>query len=311
MSGAMFNPAVTLGVYMRGGFESYDLKIPVLYVVSQVLGGMGGGLAAVAIDNESVNIPPKPINDTHETVVVAGCEIMFTCLLVLAVVNTAVLKVKQPNAYSGIAIGLSVLSGAAAVGSISGGVFNPAVGSGLLLAGNIKGVDVQGGDLIVYWLAPLVGATLAAVVSWFMNRHLETVADEGHLEHMVDLEDEGEPYGLLRIARPPALTSICVTELVGTFFLTAVAALSGQPFAVGSALLVLVYMGDHVSGAEYNPAVTLAVALRFRIPSKDFPAVLAKMVSQLVGGILGAYSALGLAGSVSTYFASCVLSSLR
>jgi aquaporin Z len=64
-----------------------------------------------------------------------------------------------------------------------------------------------------------------------------------------------------------------VVELIGTFFLvltigmTVIApdgAGSMAPFAIASALMVMVYAGGHISGAHYNPAVTLAVFLRGR-----------------------------------------------
>ena len=62
-----------------------------------------------------------------------------------------------------------------------------------------------------------------------------------------------------------------LTEFIGTFFLVLTAALTlmnGTPFAplaIGSALMIMVYMGGHVSGAHYNPAVSLAVLLRGKI----------------------------------------------
>ena len=48
------------------------------------------------------------------------------------------------------------------------------------------------------------------------------------------------------------------TEILGTFFLTLVAALTGSPFAIGAVLVALVYSGGHISGAHYNPAVSIA-----------------------------------------------------
>jgi aquaporin Z len=60
------------------------------------------------------------------------------------------------------------------------------------------------------------------------------------------------------------------------------------PLAIGSALMIMVYAGGHVSGGHYNPAVTLAVWLRGRCPTAD---VLPYWVSQ----IFGAFAAAGLA----------------
>jgi aquaporin Z len=59
-----------------------------------------------------------------------------------------------------------------------------------------------------------------------------------------------------------------LTEFIGTFFLVltiGLTVLDGTPFAplaIGSSLMIMVYMGGHVSGGHYNPAVSLAVLLR-------------------------------------------------
>src|SRR5260370_13465146 len=61
-----------------------------------------------------------------------------------------------------------------------------------------------------------------------------------------------------------------VVEVIGTFFLTFVVAmsvLSGSvftPLAAGATLMVMIYAGGHISGGHYNPAVTLAVLARGR-----------------------------------------------
>ena len=89
-------------------------------------------------------------------------------------------------------------------------------------------------------------------------------------------------------------------ELVGTFFLvltigTAAGlghAGAATPLAVGAVLVALIFAGGHVSGAHYNPAVTLAFWLRGTFPRRDIPGFL---LAQLVGAGLaaGAVSYLG------------------
>src|SRR3982751_1754995 len=68
-----------------------------------------------------------------------------------------------------------------------------------------------------------------------------------------------------------------LTECIGTFFLvltigcTVVPGIPGviAPLAIGSVLMVMIYAGGHISGAHYNPAVTLAVWLRGKCLTKD------------------------------------------
>ena len=64
-----------------------------------------------------------------------------------------------------------------------------------------------------------------------------------------------------------------VIELIGTFFLVLVIGLTGNPIAIGSVLMVMVYMGGHISGAHYNPAVTLAVLMHRKIDGREAASV--------------------------------------
>jgi aquaporin Z len=79
-----------------------------------------------------------------------------------------------------------------------------------------------------------------------------------------------------------------MTELVGTFIFFSVIALSPAigslaPLAIGSALMVMVYMGAHVSGAHYNPAVSFGVFLRGKLPATD---LVLYWVAQLAGAVI-------------------------
>src|SRR5215468_6263295 len=84
-----------------------------------------------------------------------------------------------------------------------------------------------------------------------------------------------------------------IVELVGTFFLvftigcTVIGTGAGSlaPLAIGSALMVMIFAGGHISGGHYNPAVTLGVWLRGRCAAKD---VLPYMVFQVIGAALAA-----------------------
>jgi aquaporin Z len=94
-----------------------------------------------------------------------------------------------------------------------------------------------------------------------------------------------------------------LVEFIGTFFLTmtvgmtVIGASAGAselaPLAIGSALMIMVYAGGHVSGGHYNPAVTLAVWLRGRCPKSD---VLPYWFAQILGALAASGVVLFLKG---------------
>jgi aquaporin Z len=96
-----------------------------------------------------------------------------------------------------------------------------------------------------------------------------------------------------------------ITEFIGTFFLvltigcTAIPGAPGviPPLAIGAALMVMVFAGGHVSGAHYNPAVTLAVFIRGRCPAKD---VVPYWIAQIAGAVAAAFAAMFLVGKSGT-----------
>ena len=92
----------------------------------------------------------------------------------------------------------------------------------------------------------------------------------------------------------PALNSTAcayATEAVGTLllmFTVGVCVRSGSPLAplgVGAVLMALIYAGGHISGAHYNPAVTVAALIRRRIGARE---AVGYAVAQVIGGVVGA-----------------------
>jgi aquaporin Z len=85
-----------------------------------------------------------------------------------------------------------------------------------------------------------------------------------------------------------------LVELIGTFFLVLTVATTGllgsdgviAPLAIGSALMVMVYAGGHISGGHYNPAVSLAAAIRGALEWKHF---VPYVIAQLLGGIIAVF----------------------
>ena len=90
-----------------------------------------------------------------------------------------------------------------------------------------------------------------------------------------------------------------LTEFIGTFFvvltigLTVVGGTPLAPLAIGAALVIMVYMGGHVSGAHYNPAVTLAVMLRGKLEARE---AVPYMLAQLAGAVVAALATRAITG---------------
>lgn len=162
LSGAHYNPAVTLAMMLRGKLPTGDV---VPYIVSQLLGATVAAVITYVITGQT--FAPVP-GATASPVAVLLVEILFTFALVLVIFNVATHPKTRGNAYYGLAIGMTVATGAFAGGDVSGGAFNPAVGIGPTVVNAI----LSGGafsSLWYYLAGPLAGAALAAAVYKFQE----------------------------------------------------------------------------------------------------------------------------------------------
>src|SRR5215471_10400132 len=131
ISGGHYNPAVTLGVFLRGRCSKSDV-LP--YWAFQLAGAALAALAVKALKDQNaitelLSKGPKPIHAGPALL----AEFLFTFALVYVVLNVATSKNTAGNSNYGLAIGFTVLAGAFAVGGVSGGAFNPAVAVGACL----------------------------------------------------------------------------------------------------------------------------------------------------------------------------------
>jgi aquaporin Z len=188
-------------------------------------------------------------------------EAFGTLVLVGAVIGTAVFA-SANTGYLGIALaaGLAVVVSAYAVGSISGGHFNPAVTLGVAAAGRMPWRDV-----LPYIAAQLVGAIVASSVmfaiaagapkSVFHAAIKGGFASNGYGDH--------SPGGF-------DLASVIVVELVLTaVFLWIILSVTAPgsttagfaPLAIGLTLTVIHLISIPVSGTSVNPARSIATAI--------------------------------------------------
>lgn len=150
ISGAHYNPAVSLAIYLRGLLDRKDLF---MYWMAQLL---GAALAAgVSIYLQGADNTPREI-DWARTL---AAEFLFTFALCFVVLNVATAALTRGNSYFGIAIGFSVLVGAFAIGTISGAALNPAVALGQSILSLTKW-----SNLWVYVLATLLAGALSSWV---------------------------------------------------------------------------------------------------------------------------------------------------
>lgn len=156
ISGGHFNPAVTLAVTLRGKATPKDL-LP--YWIAQFAAGTVAALLVSYLFGGSVAAPAL-----HGTVPSLIVEFLFTFALAWVVLNAATAKGTSGNSFYGLAIGFTVLTGAVAVGGVSGGAFNPAVGLGVFVMGLEK---IQ--QLGVYCVADLAGGAVAALSFKYLN----------------------------------------------------------------------------------------------------------------------------------------------
>jgi len=176
ISGAHYNPAVTIGLWMRKKIGTEDVPG---YLLAQFL---GAAIAALLIyycfekqgtGGECDGFPEGALK-------VAMAEIIGTFALVYVILNVATAKGTAGNSFYGLAIGGTVLAMALTVGNYSGGVFNPAVGLGLCIQKSMCWAN-----LWMFFVAPITGGVIAAIVFRFVNgddEAVESIPDEKEIK---------------------------------------------------------------------------------------------------------------------------------
>jgi len=158
ISGGHYNPAVSLAAFVRGRLGIVDLAC---YTAAQLLAGVVAAYAAkyvVAVHTDRFTIASSDLLRAFLA------ELLLTFALAYVVLNVATSKDHPKNSFYGLAIGLTVLAGAVAVGGVSGGAFNPAVGIGLVVA-----AMATLNTLWIYLVATLAGGAAAGLVFGLLN----------------------------------------------------------------------------------------------------------------------------------------------
>lgn len=271
VSGANFNPAVSLTLALSG---QLDFATAGIYMVTQVVAGILAGVSYFGLYGVAFNLAPK---DTFTWMSAGAAECLYTFMLCFVVLNVACSTQTGncPNQFYGLAIGFVIIAGGYGAGAISGGCFNPAVALGI----DVSSAGMGFGYSLVYLAFEFLGAALASG----MHRLVRP-----------------EEYGIAKMA----LVSSIVSEFLGTFFLVLTVGLNvlgsskAGAFSIAASLMSMIYALGNVSGAHFNPAVTLAIVLSGRGKMEGgFGMAGVYMLTQIVAGCTAGWVYASLRGS--------------
>jgi len=162
LSGAHFNPAVTIGVWVTGNIKT---GLAGLYIVTQLVAAVAAAALARGLYPEpswkAANLGAPGLGLGVSSGQGVLIEAVLTFFLVLAVYGTAVDDRGPFAKTAGLSIGLVMTFGILAAGPLTGAAMNPA---------RAFGPEVAGGhweDWWVYWIGPIGGGIVAAAVYWF------------------------------------------------------------------------------------------------------------------------------------------------
>ena len=212
-------------------------------------------------------------------------ELIGTFWLVFGGCGSAVLAAAFPELGIGffgvaLAFGLTVLTGAYALGHISGGHFNPAVSIGLWVGGRFNTKD-----LIPYIIAQIIGAVLAALVLYFVVSGQAGFAGTGGFA--------SNGFGELSPGKYSLGSALIIEVVLTAMFLMIIMGATDQrapvgfaPLAIGLALTLIHLISIPVTNTSVNPARSTGVA--FFAETAALSQLWLFWVAPIIGAVLGA-----------------------
>jgi MIP family channel proteins len=169
ISGAHFNPAVTLAFWQSGFFPANRV---LAYILGQCIGAIAASLMLRSTFGNIANLGATlPLNDNWLQSLIL--ETVLTFILMFVILGSG-LDRRAPIGFAGIAIGLTVAVEAAVMGPITGASMNPARSIAPALVSGLWQHQW------VYWVAPILGAQLAvSAYRWLSNDFRDCVRDIG------------------------------------------------------------------------------------------------------------------------------------
>jgi len=191
-SGANYNPAVSVALLLRTYLagsgpackrvkDTFSPHRCAAYVAVQILGALLAGIIArIVVDLDVTRIIgyPYPGRSNDNVIGALWAELCATFALVYVFLHSVTSSKTSGNGFFGIAIGSTLAAMVVAVGPLSGGALNLAVG----LLGIISGTEGELGHVWIYWFACPLGGLLAALAFWLQCHSKFTGAEDGSQE---------------------------------------------------------------------------------------------------------------------------------
>jgi aquaporin Z len=263
VSGANFNPAVSFALGINKNLLWSEVGA---YTGVQLIAGICAGFSYTALFGKSFALGPGKGFGLPQACI---AEVLYTFMLCFVVLNVAALKTGAKTWY-GLAIGFVIIAGAYGAGAVSGGCFNPAVATGIGVSGSSYA------HILPYFISELLGAGIAAALYKVVRPSGEEITGS---------------------SEAPTMASKLTAEFIGTYFLVLTVGLNvlgaspAGAFSIAASLMCMICALGDVSGANFNPAVSLALLINGTLEAGT---VGAYMGVQIVGACFAAltYSAI-------------------
>jgi len=288
ISGANFNPAVSFSlglVQWMGKDVQMPWKKVGLYALFQVIGGIVAGLCYAGLFWDTFNLQAGKGFSLWQACL---CELLYTFMLCHVVLNVAASKGQTGNQFYGLAIGFVIVAGAYGAGVVSGGCFNPAVAIGIDTASAGLGFGV----CLLYTVVELLGAALAALTF----KALRPGDFAAPVLPTPEGESEKAKEGAETEPEKPQDEAKLLSEVLGTYMLVLTVGLNvlgkspAGAYSIAAALMCMIYATGDISGAHFNPAVSLAIFLTKKDENFGIMTMGKYMMAQFMGGILAAFT---------------------
>ncbi|KAH7577422.1 hypothetical protein JRO89_XS01G0249100 [Xanthoceras sorbifolium] len=319
ISGAHFNPAVTIAF---ATCKRFPWKQVPAYIVAQVLGSTlaAGTLRLLFNGKQDHFVGTLPAGSDTQSLVIEFI-ITFYLMFIISGVGT---DNRATGELAGITVGSTVLLNVMFAGPISGASMNPARSLGpAIVSKQYKGIWIYMvapilGAVCGAWVYNMLrkesSTLLTLEVKWKVEKgeklankdKMAEISRNGNHGVTLTVKDEAIQNPACSSSKPKEdsgfsipFTQKIIAEVLGTYFLIfagcasvvvnsdyeKVVTLPGISIVWGLAVMVLVYSVGHISGAHFNPAVTIAFATCKRFPWKQVPAY---VVAQVLGSTLAA-----------------------